>query len=561
MRKSISNIRRQFIRHFVFILYEFLSHIFIVLSNIPLFIRILRTPSGWVFPLVHFDWVHDYDLYLAAIIQGMNHQILYQDPFTSEKLSPGIFYLTYGITGFINSFFHLWPPIAYHLLRFLTLEIFIIASFLIIVSLFQKKIHIILAGFLSLVVGINPYFVIRELQLNHFLLPGGVPWWIALDPLERLNQLPHYLLSFSFMLLSVWFLFRYRQTYKILYSFVSSICIFISGIVQPSSVIPFLTGSFFVILTTVIQIKKTKITQKKLKHCVGFFLILLAALGSTAVIKYSQNTGFPWSMYTSWLVGRWNNLEVVFDNYLILSTIVLLLLSIPGMYYAIRFGSQKQRFIVGWLVSPFLILPFANIFQIPKIYLIDQPWFVAWGIILTISVLRIAHFFKSSRRVSFFVVFIFFLISLSSVVSTGFILATRIHYLVSEPIYTNPYWSLIFIHPATKDSISALCDIASNNSLILARPRISNILPASCKVRTYIGHMNQTLNYTEKEKKTDAFFMGTMNSDEAKKFLQSERIQYVYLGSDEKWGNPSGINYVFLDNVYKNNDVSIFQVR
>lgn len=114
--------------------YIVLSQIYLAGSNFQLYQQNKLKNDQEVYNFNHIYWTHDYDLYLPAIVQGSEGAWLFHDNYTTEQTSPGIFYIWYIITGKIAGIFGLSAVAAYHLVRIISQELFIIGIFLLSVE-------------------------------------------------------------------------------------------------------------------------------------------------------------------------------------------------------------------------------------------------------------------------------------------------------------------------------------------------------------------------------------------------------------------------------------------
>ncbi|MCL6558413.1 MAG: hypothetical protein K6U74_06350, partial [Firmicutes bacterium] len=76
--------------------------------------------------------------------------------------------------------------------------------------------------------------------------------------------------------------------------------------------------------------------------------------------------------------------------------------------------------------------------------------------------------------------------------------------------------------------------INEERGVILCPEWLGNLIPAYTDCRPYAGHLTETLHYSEKKRKLDAFFKGEMDFGEMKDFLAQNMIRWVIYDVHEK---------------------------
>jgi hypothetical protein len=153
------------------------------------------------------------------------------------------------------------------------------------------------------------------------------------------------------------------------------------------------------------------------------------------------------------------------------------------------------------------------------------------------------------------------LIFLLSITSSVLILSVRLRYIVSETIDDNPLWPQVYIRESTYSAIKQACFLIPENSVVLSKARAGNILPAFCPVISYLGHMNQTMNFSDKERNVERFYSMKLTDDEAFELLKTGRIDYVYDGLEEKQLHPKNLDYPNLETVISTNNFTLYRTN
>jgi uncharacterized membrane protein len=120
--------------------------------------------------------------------------------------------------------------------------------------------------------------------------------------------------------------------------------------------------------------------------------------------------------------------------------------------------------------------------------------------------------------------------------------------------------------PAFRDSkeIAAfgwLQEHADKDSVVLASFQTGNAIPAWAPVHVVIGHGPETANLAELQQKVDAYYTGQMSKSEREVFLESQGVDYVFIGPREMLNSAEGeLEMGDLQRMYHQGDYSIFRV-
>lgn len=566
----------------ILITFLFTATLLFLIGTLPLFIAYSRTPQGSVYPLIHTNAPHDYNLYLSVITQGKHGDWLMRDPYTSEHTNPGIFYFFYILVGKFAALFHLWPPYAYHIARIVSVELFFIAAYFLYKELSEQTLQnsklearnskqisssniekanrfgiwdlknwnvfrisdfaslparqgfrISLACFFLLTASFNP--------LLFFLEPHAfkttIPWWHILDSLERITWLPHYISGHTLLVFTIFFLIRWWHKKHPGTLIAASGMTFLTGIFLPAALLPLVFG-----------IPVAYAVSRK-SHLPGHILILLAAGISYMVSLWQTKQGFPWDYaWSLWDNARWNMGEKGFDAALLIAFAPLIILSFPAIIRALRTREFPALFFVFWALMPVLLLPVAVPLGIGKIRLISSVPFVPFAFLLAQSAAMLKN--QRQRTMAGLLYVLLF------IPGSGYILYHNVQAAQTQPIYTNMY-----IAQPTWDTLSFIEKNIPKRSVVLSNEFIGNIFPAYAPVISYFGHINQTKDFFEKQKNVALFYSRKFSVEEARQFLAANTISYVYFGSEERQiSKDQPLAYPFLKEVYKNTEGTVYEV-
>lgn len=532
-----------------FWIYFFLANILFVLSNIQIIVRQIYLPETWVNTLQHFSWSHDYYLYLSAVNQGANGKWLFRNNYTSEKTSPSVFYIYYIFTGKIGSLFHFSSHVSYHVFRTVFVEVFLILSYLFCVVVTNRRIGFWAALF-ALVGSIAPLFF-----FSHPIDAIGSPWWMDFETVERLNTLPHNMGGFVFLLLGLTTFFLGIRRKQTRYLIASGVSVFIAGIFFPPVAITCLIvlplGYLFIFLRNRIILHKTELGTKILHLIIPVGSALVAYL----IIRFQETQGFPWNIWTSSNVSRWNYGEPMFYRDVLFIFGILPILSVPAIIKSFKNGTEKEVFISFWALIPFILLPFATMFKIPALRLFQDANYIPWGILSTLSLFQIYE--KTKKKI----VFLIFIILLGVTI-------------IPSSVYLFKYKVARLSHPTDTGfpkSVSSVLDFIQQNvppdSIILASYQ-SQFIPAYTRARSYFGHLALTSDFERKDQEIMQFYTESWDENTAYDFLKKNNISYVLFnrtGMSDEILNHGAPKYSFLIPIYKNNEdgenIILFKVR
>ena len=115
--------------------------------------------------------------------------------------------------------------------------------------------------------------------------------------------------------------------------------------------------------------------------------------------------------------------------------------------------------------------------------------------------------------------------------------------------------------PANENAMLWIRKNTPEQSVIFSSPIDGNIMPAIASRPVYLGHWCETVQYSQKSKLLIDFFKKD-NDQERKTFLETNNINYLFWGPEEKKivKNFNPDTESFLQKVYSNSTVAVYKV-
>ena len=299
------------------------------------------------------------------------------------------------------------------------------------------------------------------------------------------------------------------------------------------------------------------------------FDFVIAAIVITVALLWSaiETRQFRWQLLVSFGIG--GGLYLIYQYWIILSTPLLsgwnaqnvtpapsflnfvlsfspaLILAIWGLWSALRQHEKDPiKLLLVWLVlAPVLIyLPFSLQRRFMTGYYIPVAILAVYAIYVALGRIKLA-INPNKVFVPIFIVSIL----------------TNVIVLFSGLYGVQTHNQLLYL---SKDEDAAIGWIKVNtpqNAIILASPQIGTFIPAQTGRRVLWGHPFETVNSGVVENGVVQFYSGSMSEIEQNNYLQTNRVNYLFLGPRERqMGTPTIIKD--LTPVYQNASVSVYQV-
>lgn len=522
----------------------------------------------------------DFFFYQTLMNRGGNGDLLTTDAYTGEAHKPSIIFAYFVWLGKLSKLFGIPFSYMYHVLRITFGILLFAAAYYLILSL---KIPFPRLTFL---------FFIFAAPLMHQISDGSkiisVPymnWWTGMDPIRRAAYLPHHMMGGFLLVATLFLLLRYFRKAEMSYLIVSLIlAVLMSFIHTPSLFIILMVLPTSIVLYTALKLIPyiTK-NQNKLADPVTVFLKLFkpelrqfAGMAAYWIISMllllymvkQTNQGFPWSQYIDWE----RRLQFPLDNELTGALGILLPFSAAGIIVALISRKFENLLLVCWLVIPFLFIPFAYLFGISNIRLIQGVPYLPLSILAILGIQMVIQFFSyllkmklkvkneklKIRIISFLPKIILSLVLLLFAVFTYPELDWSLKDQIREfwPIFGN-----VYLDNRLYDAFSFINNMFPNNTLTLSTFYTGNYLPAFTTTTSYIGHSGYTYRIDSKQPDVFRFFRNEMTETEAKDYIIKNKIKLVWQGPEEKPLYPNKLYPGVLKIIYDREEVTLYVLK
>lgn len=223
--------------------------------------------------------------------------------------------------------------------------------------------------------------------------------------------------------------------------------------------------------------------------------------------------------------------------------------------FVIRKSNDRETFWAVWLVMAALFavaapLPnrreFAFFLSLPLGLLASVPvaWFLVW--------LKGTDAWEWSKKSA--VVLVLFL---------GVWYAAGVYFSLAAPV-SREYAGLPHYLPKEYlDGMAWLDGHAKEGDVSMVLPETGNLIPAwTLRVRPYVGHPSETLDYQEKKARVGEFFFGNMSCEDALAFIRQSGVRWVVFDHiiPEKKGNYEFLLGVLGSPGYENDYLTFWEV-
>lgn len=497
------------------------------------------TPQKVFLGFDFFDDFHNYSMYIYEAAHTNN--IFLENRNNTQFDEPGRYFWPYfWVLGKIAFFSGLSIPIIFIASRLVILFLLLMVCWKLVQELFENTEHQLVAfAFIALGTGLGwlsrllePLIPIlqrikgadMDFTLGYSTLSG------ALYPLQTL--------AFVFFLAMVLCILRYYSTRQNKYLagiLVSSLCI---PFIHPPTV-PLVWGILAVTTLFFLVFSKQSFREKfQFSAKIWAVLVIAPLVFAVYVLWALGDPSFAGSVatYAAWM--RWYNPLVWPIGYGLLG-----LFSLIGLTQ-LKFKNEYTRIlVVCWLVVSLLLA----LTQTGRKFLIGAH--IPMAIIASLGLVWILNRFldwkkKTVVQKTILIGLLVIVMSLTHVINTQ----DKI-----KSVLENPYASL------SQNELDAMTFLEQEpKANVLSSYRIGSNVTWMTPHRAFLGHWGETLNLREKTEQTKRFFTIQMTLQEKTRFLQTEKITYLFYGKDEQqYGTIDP--QIGLQSIYQNPEVTLYK--
>ncbi|MFC1598439.1 hypothetical protein ACFL2U_00285 [Patescibacteria group bacterium] len=526
-----------------------ISLFLIILTSIP-FIYGYLNKGELTYTGLHKLAPIDGALYFSYLEQIQQGNWLIDILYTNEADYLLFFNLFWLVIGLIGKVLSLTPVLTFHLFRILLILFFVYVVFKFLklvlpdVNLKLKKIFLLFiifsagwGGFWSL------FFPNKEFSPLNFNFPMDlfVP---EANSFLILFYSPHFILSLSLIIYIFYWFLRAIWQRKISYAVLSGILGLFLFNFHPFYFITVYSVIFFYLITMFV------IKRKIIWYLIWYYLILfLVSFPSVGYYLYFLITNSNFQIKSAQ-----NNSLSPSAIYFFISYGFSLILAIFTMAYLVEQKKLNKRnlflFVWFWIGVILIYGPFN--FQ----RRLTEGWQIPLSILACAGIFIVWQFIKK-RWPKIKNIYVYPLLSVIILIFSF----TNIVFLYKDLGYLQAKSQYAYLQP---DLVSALVWYEQQTDFeqtLLCSAQKGNIIPGQIARRVYLGHEVETINFNEKYEQVKWFF-NTNSEDEQKiNFLANAEIDYMlYSDTEKKLGEYNPLDKEYLQLVYENEQVKIFQV-
>jgi len=531
----------------------FISLVVIIMMEAPYVYGALINDKNHYYTGLNTIAVIDGPVYLSYLEQGKAGHFLFRDLFNSNDdfkfFNP--FWLVVGLAAKI---FRLSGVIILQLFRLILIPLFLLALYKIITLLLaENKIRQRVCFIFSLIISglgifIYPLILAGSSKPDLDKVPIDL-WAYEANNFMVLRYYPHALLAISLIFLIFYYFYQAIEIKSYQKSIWAGLLALILFSFHPFQ-IPLIYGVTLVYVL-VLAIKNRKLDFKTIKIYGLFFLISLPSViyyfyqilaNENIFLKAIQNTNWTPSLFL-----------------FILSFGLGLILALYYIYYLGKNKkfSHPQIFVIVWFFTNIILayLPFLN-FQRRMLggFMVPLSILAFSSLILILNKMREL---AKTTKVILGAILLFFL-SLSNL----FVYSQDFKFLKQASLDNVEHSDLVYVDKQIKEALDWYKKTAVDSDIILASSERGNLIPGLTGKKVYLGHPIETVGFKGKRSEIEYFFAFNVLDSEKIKFLQQNKITYVFYSDfEKKLGLYSPAEKSYLQEVFNNDKAIIYRIN
>lgn len=518
----------------------------------------------------HFELVHnfptDYNLYLSRIREGKEGAWLATEKYTSEPHAGSLSQILYVLIGRLADYSHVQTPyvwFAYHAARAFFAGLLLVIIWKTVEWILNKaSLHWQMLTFLLAVTASTwPKF---EMVDGYPRFGGYMPWYTMADSLQRTTFMPHVtlaqgLLAFAVLVFSGGFVTRKLPGNWVFLGVVGMIL----GIVFPPGLL-FLYGVLALVSAFELVFTKKHKTWFKEWFANDLYGRLVFGIMTLPTVVYwvLLFQDYPWKRLMEFDVLHptkfsYTEYFLAVGPVLPLGVLAIIILFVTKQ----KEGIARLKYFIAWIVAWLGFMVMFN--QIPQ----QSPTrFTQMAPHIPLAIVAGYVLVSWSRRFTQIAVVpvAIILLALGSMASSYMWIRDFVDHKLRATIPIVPSGAQV-MYPMREiiDGLTWLQVYTPRNAIVLTGMTTGNYVPVYAGNTAFVGHAN-TVKLEEKLVAAEYFYRGRMSPADAKQWLSSNSIAYVFYGFEEReWGGAADLRtfYPDLEQVYETANVRIYRVK
>lgn len=504
----------------------------------------VNQPRGGLYLATNPASSADTPAYYSNIEQARQGRLVFANQFTSEPQKPSFFHPVWLIGGWVAMIFSLSPIIAFHLLRLVSIIVFIVALERLTRSWFSNQRDHVVALLLVLTSSGLGWTMMQKIFEGRAVLGRSIDLWV--DEANTFRSMTHsalFVISQLLVLGSLWLMYRRTTGANSRWPWLGGAGLAILGIIHPYDIVTVLAVTVVWYVFWCLSDRSRGRRWSVGRTFIGWWAWLLPVMMYYYVFPWQQVGVRGWFMQnlnlspTPWavLLGfgfllplaaagaiiSWRDSRRPTALLVCWVATVLIMLYLPGI-------TIQRRFLSGLHVPLALLSAFAIVWIIGQIRSRAAYGLVAAGILALLSITN------ASRQVA----------DVKTMISPS-----RADYPVYLDANNNQAFIWLKAHSQLDDVV--LANFWNSNTMagLIARPQV-------------FAHPNQTVRSWDRERDWKTIVDGATNSAERSTILQKLGVKWLYWSSQDAARNSyqPAEDTIWL-RAYQNTGVTIFELQ
>lgn len=555
MNKTIEKSQVKKITTAQFILVFSISIIVGLISILHVIVGLAKTPAGTIY-LVTGHYYLDYFYYLQFIAQGLHGHWLPRQYCATDDPSIYFHLFPYVLMGQLGRLLHPSPILIYWISVFIMTVLLALLIFFVIREVLRESPFYLQFSAFLLTLSAAPFFT-RMTDLLKLNIATFDYWSSYGTFFKRFEPVPHHLLAhfltLTIFLLLVKFIKKPKKNLLITFKYAFSLSMLVSA---ELSFYPFqVVLIFFAVLVTtflyfVLDLKKR---QHRSAVFILIFMIIfaLSIVGAGLIVKhyYDQTVFFK---TTKGIESGWRSIIPL--QLVILNFGPVFLLSIFGLKTFFK-KINPMGFLLFVFVLVSLILFYSSLDLLLGTHngrFLSPITYVLLGSLGSLGIFSVSLLFGRLHKFVFSILIVLFLV---------FSLPPNLQTFLNMLSDKNLNSPISYLPKGIIEGFQFLDRYPKRGDVLMTPSQfLGTVVPIFTDRHTYVARHSATPNYIEKNIRTSNFYLGRMQKQDAYSFLKNNNLAFVVLTSIEGYRAEPLYNYPFLKEIYKSENILIFNV-